>query len=52
MRQRMAIRRTAISEEDHFETGGTDRLAQLRHSLVHNPSIRKPDGSQRLTAIC
>ncbi|OLY84274.1 hypothetical protein AYI68_g1562 [Smittium mucronatum] len=43
---------TEIPEEDHLETGETDRLAQLRHSLVHNSSVRQSDGSQRLTAIC
>ncbi|OLY83211.1 hypothetical protein AYI68_g2651, partial [Smittium mucronatum] len=39
---------TAIPEEGHLETGGTDRLAQLRHSLVHKSSVRQSDGSQRL----
>ncbi|OLY84273.1 hypothetical protein AYI68_g1561 [Smittium mucronatum] len=43
---------TEIPEENHLETGETDRLAQLRHSLVHNSSVRQSDGSQRLTAIC
>ncbi|OLY79069.1 hypothetical protein AYI68_g6871, partial [Smittium mucronatum] len=47
-----SAQRCTILEEDHLETGGTDRLAQLRHSLVHKSSVRQSDGSQRLTAIC
>ncbi|OLY81146.1 hypothetical protein AYI68_g4752, partial [Smittium mucronatum] len=46
-----SIHRTAIAEMDHLKAGETDRLAQLRHSLVHKYNIRQLDGSQRLTAI-
>ncbi|OLY85764.1 hypothetical protein AYI68_g40 [Smittium mucronatum] len=37
------MRRTAISEDGQLETGGTDRLAQLRHILeshVIKPKLR------------
>ncbi|OLY84623.1 hypothetical protein AYI68_g1202 [Smittium mucronatum] len=36
-----------VLEEGYQEIGGTGRLAQLRHILVHKSSVRRSDGSQR-----
>ncbi|OLY78266.1 hypothetical protein AYI68_g7689 [Smittium mucronatum] len=52
LRQWATIRRTDIPEEDHIETGGTDRLAELGHSLVLKSSVRQSDGFQSLAVIC